>query len=137
MDIPPPPLASGEGDEPFGVTCVSSSPHLPGVFLVGCQNGDVCMFVSNTHFEGKDGIGSKREQFLRPAFRWDSSTSREGTTGGDASDAISIVSVRWAPHRPGTFYVLDSLSILHCWDLLQSVSLIGIDEVISRLHELT
>ena len=47
MDIPPPPPASGDKDEPFAVTCVSSSQHVPGVFLVGCQNGDVCLFLSN------------------------------------------------------------------------------------------
>ncbi|KAG7160194.1 WD repeat-containing protein 60-like [Homarus americanus] len=71
--------------------CLALCPHDMRYLLVGSGDGVVRLHSVNTE---------------RPLTSWQS-----------APDSSPIVDLQWSPARPCVFYVLDSLSRLHIWDL--------------------
>ncbi|CAM9643070.1 unnamed protein product [Chrysoparadoxa australica] len=86
------------------VTCLSHSPFVAGLFLVGTASGSLFMY---------------KERSRRPVTRW------EGFTGSSSAFTLhppAISSVCWSPHRPAVFFVLDAAAALHSFDLLRDDS---------------
>ncbi|KND03310.1 uncharacterized protein SPPG_02357 [Spizellomyces punctatus DAOM BR117] len=75
-----------------GVSSLDFCPHDPRLFLAGYTSGMVGMFAANE---------------ATAIMRW---TVSKGP----------VRLVRWSPHRPAVFYVLDETGTLHVWDLSES-----------------
>ncbi|KAJ3030359.1 UNVERIFIED_CONTAM: hypothetical protein HDU68_009284 [Siphonaria sp. JEL0065] len=76
------------------VSSIHFNPHNNLVFLVSFESGTVALFYSNQE---------------SPLVTWKIS--------------VNARYVLWSTHRPSVFYVLDSKSVLHVWDILEQESL--------------
>jgi len=76
------------------ITAIDLSPWQLPCMLLGSETGNLWLFNLKNEF---------------PLLSWPSSTS-----------GSAILSVRWSHSRPSVFFVLDSQSNLHVWDLLKS-----------------
>ncbi|RKO93936.1 WD40-repeat-containing domain protein, partial [Blyttiomyces helicus] len=83
-----------------GATTLDFSPYENDIFLAG-------------HFSGSISLFSTREE--RALTVWNAPKAR-GAQGAPAG----VSCVRWSPHRPAVFYVLDDAGTLYVWDLLES-----------------
>ncbi|KAI9330285.1 hypothetical protein BDR26DRAFT_807447 [Obelidium mucronatum] len=72
------------------VSSIHFNPHNHYVFLASYESGTVAMYYSSHE---------------SPLVTW--------------KIAVTACSVLWSAHRPSVFYVLDSKSVLHVWDILE------------------
>lgn len=90
-----PPKAHRPGiDTMERIAAIDLSPWQLPCLLSGSENGNLWLFTLKNEF---------------PLLSWPSSTS-----------GSEILSIQWSHSRPSVFYVLDSQSNLHVWDLLKS-----------------
>ncbi|KAJ3189846.1 WD repeat-containing protein 60 [Gaertneriomyces sp. JEL0708] len=75
-----------------GVLTIALCPFSSEAFLAGYSSGTVALFLTSR---------------AQPKTLWDNSK-------------VGIRLIRWSPHRPGVFYVLDDEGTLYAWDLSES-----------------
>uniref|UniRef100_H2ZUZ2 Dynein 2 intermediate chain 1 n=1 Tax=Latimeria chalumnae TaxID=7897 RepID=H2ZUZ2_LATCH len=66
----------------------------PIIFLVGCSDGSIRVHEMNTEY---------------PTMQW-----------RDSTDGQPIIAMQWSLTRPAVFFVLDAVSTIHVWDLLEN-----------------
>ncbi|KAJ3068367.1 hypothetical protein HDU98_008454, partial [Podochytrium sp. JEL0797] len=75
------------------INSIHFNPHSPFVFLASYESGTIALFYNTQS---------------TPLMTW------------KLADSVAAREVLWSTHRPSVFYVLDSKSVLHVWDTLES-----------------
>ncbi|XP_034985670.2 cytoplasmic dynein 2 intermediate chain 1 [Zootoca vivipara] len=76
------------------VNAIDFSPFGKPIFLVGCSDGSIRLHQMTSEL---------------PLMQWNNSTSGQ-----------PIISLQWALTRPAVFFVLDAMSVVYIWDLLEN-----------------
>uniref|UniRef100_A0A8D2IR02 WD repeat domain 60 n=1 Tax=Varanus komodoensis TaxID=61221 RepID=A0A8D2IR02_VARKO len=82
------------GSRSTRVNTIDFSPFGKPIFLVGCSDGSIRLHQITSEF---------------PLMQWNNSTSGQ-----------AIVALQWALTRPAVFFVLDAMSVVYIWDLLEN-----------------
>ncbi|XP_053115144.1 cytoplasmic dynein 2 intermediate chain 1 isoform X2 [Hemicordylus capensis] len=76
------------------VNAIDFSPFGKPIFLVGCSDGSIRLHHMTSEL---------------PLMQWNNSTMGQ-----------AIVALQWALTRPAVFFVLDAMSVVYIWDLLEN-----------------
>uniref|UniRef100_A0A670J5X0 Dynein 2 intermediate chain 1 n=1 Tax=Podarcis muralis TaxID=64176 RepID=A0A670J5X0_PODMU len=76
------------------INAIDFSPFGKPIFLVGCSDGSIRLHQMTSEL---------------PLMQWNNSTSGQ-----------PIISLQWALTRPAVFFVLDAMSVVYIWDLLEN-----------------